>query len=66
MSERLRPQEVVDVLNRCFSLQADQVMKYGGEIDKYVGDCVVALFAGDDMEFNAVRCAVGDSQSHRG
>jgi adenylate cyclase len=58
MSERLTPQEVVAVLNRCLSLQADQVTKHGGDIDKYVGDCVVALFAGEDMEFNAVRCAV--------
>jgi adenylate cyclase len=58
MSERLTPREVVSVLNRCLSLQTDQVTKYGGNIDKYVGDCVVALFAGDDMEFNAIRCAV--------
>jgi adenylate cyclase len=58
MSERLTPREVVAVLNRCLSLQAEQVTKYGGEIDKYVGDCVVALFPGEDMEFNAVRCAV--------
>jgi adenylate cyclase len=58
MSERLTPREVVAVLNRCFSLQSEQVTKYGGQIDKYVGDCMVALFAGQDMEFNAVRCAV--------
>jgi adenylate cyclase len=58
MSERLAPREVVAVLNRCLTLQADQVAKFGGDIDKYVGDCVVALFAGQNMEFNAVRCAV--------
>jgi adenylate cyclase len=58
ISERLSPREVVAALNRCLSLQADQVRRYGGDIDKYVGDCVVALFASEDMEFNAIRCAV--------
>lgn len=59
MSERLGPADLVDLLNRCFTLQSGQVTKYGGKIDKYVGDSAVALFAGADMEFNAVRCAVG-------
>jgi adenylate cyclase len=39
------------------------VKKFKGDIDKFVGDCVVALFTGDDMELNAIRCAV---ETHRG
>ena len=58
MSENRPPEEIVRILNECLSLQAAKVKKYGGDIDKFVGDCVVALFTGDDMELKAIRCAV--------
>ena len=58
MAERQPPEEVVRILNRCLTLQAESVKKYQGDIDKYVGDCVVALFDGQDMELNAIRCAI--------
>jgi len=46
------------MLNTCLSLQAAKVKKFQGDVDKYVGDCVVALFGGDDMELSAIRCAM--------
>ncbi len=58
MTENRTPEEIVKLLNSCLSLQAARVKKFGGDIDKYVGDCVVALFQGADMELNAIRCAV--------
>jgi len=58
MAERKSPEEVVKILNCCLSLQAEKVKKFHGDIDKYVGDCVVAHFVGEDMELNAIRCAV--------
>jgi class 3 adenylate cyclase len=58
MSEKSQPEEVVKVLNRCLSLQAEKVKKFSGDIDKYVGDAVVASFEGEDMALNAIRCAV--------
>jgi adenylate cyclase len=58
MSENRPPEEIVRILNECLSLQAAKVKKYGGDIDKFVGDCVVALFTGEDMELKAIRCAV--------
>jgi len=58
MSERLAPEEVVKILNRCLSLQADLVKKFSGDIDKFVGDAVVAVFSGEDQVFNAIRCGV--------
>jgi adenylate cyclase len=57
-SENRRPEDVVQVLNTCFSLQADAVKKYKGDVDKYMGDCVVALFFGDDSALNAIRCGL--------
>lgn len=58
MSERLAPEEVVKILNRCLSLQADKVKRFSGDIDKFVGDAVVAVFNGEDQVFNAIRCGV--------
>jgi adenylate cyclase len=57
-AENRPPEEVVQVLNRCLSLQADLVRKYGGDIDKYIGDAVMALFTNEDMALRAIRCAV--------
>jgi class 3 adenylate cyclase len=62
MTENKDPEETVKLLNACLSLQAEKVKKFHGDIDKYVGDCVVALFQGEDMELNAIRCAV---ETHR-
>jgi class 3 adenylate cyclase/sensor domain CHASE-containing protein len=58
LSEHKRPEEVVAMLNACLSLQAERVKKFSGDIDKYVGDSVVAIFSGDDQALNAIRCAV--------
>jgi class 3 adenylate cyclase len=52
------PEAVVARLNQCLGSQASRVKKFGGDIDKYVGDSVVALFDGDDMALRAIRCAI--------
>ncbi|MGE3842681.1 MAG: adenylate/guanylate cyclase domain-containing protein [Vicinamibacterales bacterium] len=57
-SESRGPEEVVQMLNTCLGLQADRVKKFGGDVDKFVGDEIVALFNGDDMCLQAIRCAV--------
>src|SRR5262249_42485744 len=57
-SERRDPEEVVTILNRVLGLQAEAIKKFRGDIDKYAGDSVVALFQGEDMVLNAIRCAV--------
>lgn len=58
LSEDKQPEEVVAMLNTCLSIQAEKVKRFSGDIDKYVGDCVVAIFSGDDMALNAIRCAI--------
>ena len=57
-AERLRPEEAVALLNRCLSVQADLIKKFHGDVDKFVGDAVFAIFSGEDMTLNAIRCAV--------
>jgi adenylate cyclase len=57
-SEKVDPEEVVDMLNHLLRAQADVVHRYDGDIDKFVGDELMALFHGDDAQERAVRCAV--------
>ncbi len=57
-AEERPPEVAVEWLNQCLGMQADLVRKHNGDVDKYVGDAVFALFDGEDMAFDAVRCAV--------
>lgn len=57
-SETVTPEEVIEVLNRYFGLQAEIVERHGGDIDKFVGDELMAMFVGQDKEDRAVRCGV--------
>ena len=58
-SERVPPEKVIDVLNEYFEVQSRIVQEHGGDIDKFIGDALVAVFEGDDMERRAVACSVG-------
>ncbi len=57
-SEKVEPEKVVSMLNTILSKQAEIVKKHDGDIDKYVGDELVAVFQGERMVHNAVYCAV--------
>ena len=52
------PSGVVEMLNICLRHQADLVDEFGGDIDKFVGDELIAVFHGDDMVVKAVECAM--------
>lgn len=57
-SEKRAPEEVIDMLNTCLHMQADIVRECGGDIDKFVGDELVAVFEGEKREANAVEAAI--------
>jgi class 3 adenylate cyclase len=57
-AEQRPPEQAVEWLNKCLGIQADLVRKHHGDVDKFVGDAVFALFDGEDMAWDAVRCAV--------
>lgn len=43
-SGRLQPEEVVNLLNRYFSLMYETLSEFGGTLDKYLGDGLMAYF----------------------
>lgn len=57
-SESRDPEMVVDVLNHYFQGQSDIVAANNGDIDKFVGDQIMAVFHGPDMAQDAVKCAL--------
>ncbi len=44
MSEKLDPEELSEIMNECFRLMGECIERHGGSIDKFMGDCVMALF----------------------
>jgi len=44
ISEKMRPDEVVSMLNEYLDIMSKIVIKHGGEIDKYIGDAILAHF----------------------
>jgi len=57
-SERSAPEQVVESLNRILNVQTEIIHKCGGDVDKYVGDEVVALFSGPEQAFQACHAAL--------
>src|SRR3989344_4290372 len=44
LSERKSAQEIVDLLNRYFSLQVEVIFRHQGTLDKYIGDAIMAFW----------------------
>ncbi|MDA0996942.1 MAG: adenylate/guanylate cyclase domain-containing protein [Proteobacteria bacterium] len=58
MSEANPPEEVVRYLNRMMSLQIAAISAEGGDVDKMIGDAVLARFDGGGRQARAVRAAI--------
>ena len=50
LSERLEPEELVDMLNQYLTAMTEVVFKYGGTLDKYIGDAIMVFF-GDPITY---------------
>ncbi|MBU0954591.1 MAG: adenylate/guanylate cyclase domain-containing protein [Spirochaetes bacterium] len=58
LCEGLAPEDVVNVLNRYLDLEAEIILSNHGDIDKFVGDELMAFFEGPEKEINACRAAM--------
>jgi len=61
--ETMEPRKVAELLNRYFSEMADVVFQHDGTLDKFIGDCLMAVFgaplAAPDHAVRAVETALG-------
>ena len=61
-SEKVKPEKVVGLLNRYFSAMSEIIFAYGGTLDKYIGDGLMAIFgapnATPEDAKNAVKTAI--------
>jgi HD-GYP domain-containing protein (c-di-GMP phosphodiesterase class II) len=52
MAEKMQPEEVVDLLNTYLSGLTEVVFRYEGTLDKYMGDCLMAVFGAPVSHYN--------------
>ena len=57
-AEGVTAEQVVELLNRFLQAQADAVERHGGDVDKFAGDELMAVFSGGEAPARAVMCAV--------
>ncbi|MEO0271023.1 MAG: adenylate/guanylate cyclase domain-containing protein [candidate division WOR-3 bacterium] len=58
LSEKFSPEKLVSYLNKYFNIATESIFKYNGVIDKFIGDCVMALFGVPYVSINAAEEAV--------
>jgi class 3 adenylate cyclase/CHASE2 domain-containing sensor protein len=66
MSENMTPEEIYERLNEYFEEMCKLVFAYGGYVDKFIGDCVMAVFSAPNPQpqdaYRAVRSAWDQQQ----
>jgi class 3 adenylate cyclase len=65
LSQAIEPERLFALLSQQLAYQVDLVYQYGGYVDKYAGDGIMAVFEGADMALQGCRCAL-DIISHTG
>jgi adenylate cyclase len=63
LSESMEPEQVVEMLNEYMTRMVSVIRSYGGVVDKYVGDAIMALWGvpltGPDDVYQAIRACLG-------
>ncbi|MEM6967182.1 MAG: adenylate/guanylate cyclase domain-containing protein [Bacteroidota bacterium] len=63
ISEKESPDAVVQLLNHYFELMVKEIIIYGGQVDKFMGDSVMAVFRGENHMEKAIRSALAVKKS---
>jgi class 3 adenylate cyclase len=50
LTERLDPEQVVQVLNELFTIATEIIFRHGGTVDKFMGDCVMAIWGAPEAQ----------------
>ncbi len=58
ISENLEPEKVVEILNEALTIMVKAIFKYRGTLDKFIGDCVMAVFGAPLPQPNHAEAAV--------
>ncbi|MFO0554396.1 MAG: adenylate/guanylate cyclase domain-containing protein [Polyangiaceae bacterium] len=48
LAEKMAPERVLGLLNELFTVLAEVVFRHGGVIDKFIGDCMMAIWGAPD------------------
>ncbi|NMH26639.1 adenylate/guanylate cyclase domain-containing protein [Flavobacterium silvaticum] len=58
LTEKVTPNEVVNLLNSLFDTIVKEIIGQGGHVDKFMGDAVMAVFRGDYHQDRAIDSAL--------
>jgi class 3 adenylate cyclase len=56
-AERASPERAVAFLNELFTILSEIVFRHGGMVDKFIGDCIMAVFTAEDGASAALAAA---------
>ena len=58
ISEKVNPDELVELLNHYFDIMVQEILEHGGFIDKFIGDAIMCVFREEDHLKKAIKCAL--------
>lgn len=50
LSESITPEELVSIMNKYFTAMVEIIHRHAGEVDKFIGDGILAIFGLDDQQ----------------